>query len=569
MAQPNHQRLNELYSRVSRAFIPETVCPQLDGLWALPELDAWKTMAEQELAGQDMPDSDDGLSAWFFPQGGPGRESVQDIRARRLLHRESPAADPVTDIPRQVLFTSNVLLTLPADASRVEPSVAARLDMAEPQKFWYDHPIPLDVPDAANELLYGLQRFNETARRLGWEKVDMLLSVSCTHNCVKAVARDYVTGKLRQAGLDRLRVYLFTEEDCQTLLSCLWEGCMAPADLEGIREVFGADGNYGRHYTLLKALAPLWKRAFNSQLKAVFKIDLDQTFFEEDDLHGLMSDRWGGTAVDEEGRRFYLGGVAGRLVNQEDAEISCRILDVKQPPAASTLEQKVFYSQIPQHTSTEAEMGIFEQAPDEAWRRIHITGGMNGVRIDALEEYRPFTPGFITRAEDQSFLFSAMETPVDGCFLRYVHEPDLMMRHDKNVFLRDMLTDHQPVQLGDFERTLLFSHYVNDILASERLRRELQPFTGCFVSRIPTTLVLFRLFMRAGDLAAKGQIAQAQELMQVGAARLVPILTGIRNGAYRRQFEREKNSWNLYYDALRQPDLPAEALRDCLTRLSV
>ena len=77
---------------------------------------------------------------------------------------EHLADDPIADPAREILFTSNVLLTVPDAATDIESlpypedlRTAIRAAAAEPQRYWFDHPIQIGVEPAANELLYGLR----------------------------------------------------------------------------------------------------------------------------------------------------------------------------------------------------------------------------------------------------------------------------------------------------------------------------------------------------------------------------------------------------------------------------
>lgn len=49
-----------------------------------------------------------------------------------------------------------------------------------------------------------------------------------------------------------------------------------------LKEVFGVDGEYGRHYSFLKAIAPLWQIIADRRKIGTFKIDLDQVFPENE-----------------------------------------------------------------------------------------------------------------------------------------------------------------------------------------------------------------------------------------------------------------------------------------------
>ncbi len=46
--------------------------------------------------------------------------------------------------------------------------------------------------------------------------------------------------------------------------------------------MFGVDGEYGRHYSFLKAIAAFWQVLIDPSKRGTFKIDLDQVFPEEE-----------------------------------------------------------------------------------------------------------------------------------------------------------------------------------------------------------------------------------------------------------------------------------------------
>ena len=215
----------------------------------------------------------------------------------------APNPAPIVDPGRQLLFTSNVLLTIPSPTHAVEAlpyrgRPAARSGAAaaaQPQAHWYDHPIQIGVEPAGNELLYGLRGLDEAveferqrAPRAG--KVTCLLSVSVTHPGLHAIARRYVEAELAAAEpLRHLDVFVFTEDDTERLVdevlapaadrSLPSDPAVAPdARRARLREVFGVDGAYGRHYTFLKAVTALWQVLVDPDVRGTFKIDLDQVF---------------------------------------------------------------------------------------------------------------------------------------------------------------------------------------------------------------------------------------------------------------------------------------------------
>ncbi|MDC7241639.1 MAG: hypothetical protein PQJ50_14890, partial [Spirochaetales bacterium] len=111
----------------------------------------------------------------FFPEalfGGTSPEDQEEfIRKRRTVKVSALNPDPITDPASQMVFTSNVLLTLPPEQykSRLSESILERVKEveAEDQKYWFDHPILMGVETEANEMIYGLKGLAET---FAWEK---------------------------------------------------------------------------------------------------------------------------------------------------------------------------------------------------------------------------------------------------------------------------------------------------------------------------------------------------------------------------------------------------------------
>ncbi len=106
----------------------------------------------------------------LFPEG-TGIRGCEDARTTALREKRTVTItelnpDPIQHPAKQILFTSNVLLTMPlatANLSEYDQDFKTRLSEAlqEPQLYWYDHPIPIGVSAESNEILYGLKHFNQ------------------------------------------------------------------------------------------------------------------------------------------------------------------------------------------------------------------------------------------------------------------------------------------------------------------------------------------------------------------------------------------------------------------------
>ncbi len=252
--------------------------------------------------------------------------------------------------------------------------------------------------------------------------------------------------------------------------------------------------------------------------------------------------------------------IAGALVNQRDIQNSLFTPDVGFPDGPSTPDEIIFFSQLPQALSTQAEMMTrYDQGDLDGLRaciqRIHVTGGTNGILIDALRRHRPFTPSFIGRAEDQAYILSMVPSkPTGGMRLAYAHEDGLIMRHDKEVFAQEAIHVAQIGKLvGDYLRILSFSAYVRALTADiASVKARIDPFTGCFISRIPITVVYLRFALKAASLFSEGKIQQGVKFIINGSDR-IPEAIAFAFGAderLTRQYLKESEGWHLYYDTL-------------------
>jgi len=539
---------------------------------------------------QDINTSDNGSEKiWsvFFSEGTGISEDRKDkilrLRKKRTITITEPAPSPLTDPGRQLLFTSNVLLTVPDEAMAFE-ELALTNDLKnsifhaarEPQQYWYDHPVQIGVKPDQNEVLYGLHALDETVafeRRRGnmkGEKLTCILSVSVTHQGLQGLAKKYLEEEIsRSRGFKNIDVYVFTEADTKRIV----QEILVPAmecyignnnDAERL-SMFGVNGEYGRHISFLKAISAYRNILIDPEIKATFKIELDQVF-PQDELVGqtnasafehFKTPLWGARGTNSEGQPVELGMIAGALVNEKDIDQSLFIPDVTFPNRALLPEEKIFFSTLPQALSTEAEMMTRYNTDDldgqkKCIQRIHVTGGTNGIRVDSLRRYRPFTPSFIGRAEDQAYILSVLSMP--GEQLAYVHEDGLIMRHDKEAFAQDAIKAASSGKLvGDYIRTLVFSAYAR-VLTDDisKLKQSVDPFTGCFISIIPKTAVFLRFCLKAASFFTTGRVEEGLAFITMGIPRIKDALSFVdeKNNPLKQSYEKERLGWDLFYDVL-------------------
>ncbi|NBB90869.1 MAG: hypothetical protein GVY23_06640 [Spirochaetes bacterium] len=534
----------------------------------------------------------------FFPEGarllGRTEAAIADLRARRGIEiqelNDSPLSDPVSEL----LVTSNVLLTVPHTREEIDAlphgddeKHVIRRAFEEEQRYFYDHPIHIGTPPENNEAIYGLRGLNDA---VAWEKehrgveaharLTVVLSLSVTHDGLHEVGRKYLAEEIRRAGaLKHLDVYLFTEVDCRRIVEDVLAPHLPAGSIQSVVDVFGVDGEYGRHYSFLKATAAFWQVFVDPRIRATFKIDLDQVFPQRElseqtgasAFEHFMTPLWGSRGVDCDGNEVELGMIAGALVNEKDIGSGVYTPDVPFPEEIPAGEAAVFFNKLPMAVSTRAEMMTRYEGPGGAdapntdtgidgrahcIERVHVTGGTNGILVDHLRRYRPFTPSFIGRAEDQAYILSVLYDGEQARLLRYVHEPGLIMRHDKDAFAGESIAAARTGRfIGDLARTYYFTRYAGILpWGLEWTKSRIDPFTGCFVTRRCYAIIVLRLALHAAHLIAAGEDEEASQVLRLAARKLGPLFEDPAGERVRRRYLYERSAWHSFYDALRRAE---------------
>lgn len=532
-------------------------------------------------------------STWavLFPEGtgilDHQKARINQLRAQRTVTIDQLNPTPIAQPSQEILFTSNVLLTTPldsADLSTFDADFITQLtDTAkDPQLYWYDHPIPIGVTAENNEILYGLKHLNaavETEQQRHPKAIDTLncvLSVSVTHKQLQTLGKQYLKQELKAyEPLNNLNIFAFTEADTDALLQQVLLPIVEHGGLSGevsaLQSVFGVDGRYGRHYSFLKAIAALWHVLVDPAIKATFKIDLDQVFPQTELIEQtgksafehLQTPLWGAVGKDSNGQPIELGMIAGALVNQKDIHNGIFTPDVTFPDGTLNPDEYCFFSRLPQALSTEAEMmtryqeGTPFDGQTACLQRIHVTGGTNGILVDSLRRFQPFTPSFIARAEDQAYLLSTFGELGGDNNLGYAHASGLIMRHDKEGFAQEAIAKAKVgKQIGDYLRILMFSAYADALpLPIQDIKAITAPFTGCFISQIPTTVALLRFSLKVATLFHKGQSETAMDFMRTGIPQLQDGLTFTEDhegqpSDLQQTYQQERQGWQLFYECL-------------------
>ncbi|MCP4137427.1 MAG: hypothetical protein GY754_41050 [bacterium] len=548
-------------------------------------IDAAYTFSQNQAKKKSRTEFIKTIRRFFFPEGDMDlrekAQAIEALRQKREVQVVELNTDPIRDPASEILFTSNVLLTLPSSSSPIDEPGAAINDKLksikkEDQLYWYDHPIQIGTRPENNELIYGLENLNKAflaEKTFDRESsVDCVLSVSVTHKGLHSVAKDYIEKELQDKNLSCLNLFAFTEAHTKKIIDQVIVPAAdyygIPIDQELLHSIFGVDGEYGRHYNFLKAVASL-RKLTKPSIRGTFKIDLDQVFPQEKlkEETGLSlfehfrTPLWGARGIDSAGKQVYLGMIAGALVNDKDFHKSLYTPDVLFPAHEAGIDSLIFYSTVPQALSTEAEMmarygrGSTLDGEQVCLHRIHVTGGTNGILVEALNEYRPFTPSIIGRAEDQSYLMSVLLNERRNGSLRYVHRDGLIMRHDKETFAGEAIEAARIGKIiGDYIRILLFSFYARALPWEENdIKDILDPFTGSFINAMPFTIVYLRFALKAADMIASGSKNDAEELILMGSERLPPLILELteKNNPIRELYEKEKKGWDVFYDIIK------------------
>ena len=229
---------------------------------------------EDELTGRTIPNSTHPLWTLFCPEAIECEKNPQQVREKiktvRTVRQIKKSHSAIYNVANELLLTSNVLLSIPLEGDdtshiKLDDSFHEVLKNAqeEEQEYWYDHPIPVGISAQENEILYGLKHLDkalsvevERGNMSVEQKLTVALSCSVTHPSLAKIAKQYVEYEIRShLPLKHIQVIVFSEQECQTILASAFP--QASTDLKG---VFGVNGAYGRHYTFLKAIAPLWQK---------------------------------------------------------------------------------------------------------------------------------------------------------------------------------------------------------------------------------------------------------------------------------------------------------------------
>ncbi len=538
---------------------------------------------------------------------------VKDIQGRNRLRLITNNENFIVDPVKEVIFTTNMLVTPPRSESLVpeglpewaEKSLKSVIGL--PVDWYFDHPIEMATTrDAlhASEFIFCLRSLEETFRaeieiektackdhiREG-DKVPLYVSISPTHGGMNlgSVAREVLkcqyAAAVKNGILPELKIvepYLYSQVDVRHLINDV----LVPAakryfseipdkEVEGYLSFFGVEGYYAMHYNFLKAFGSLAK-FMNPRVKAVIKIDTDQSFpaerfYRETGscwLEAFTLPTLGALARDQNERDIYLGCFAGSLTNLNELvdKDDLFLPDISIPDVPESIpegEAGVFYQGLLQSLITRGEAF----PPEVQWRalkvlneypymRTFVTGGTTGFLIEALERYAPFVDAHVHRAEDQAFLLSVLFDQDDGNLLRYLYFPGLHMIHEKESFASESIKIAEPYKkIYDLERIWNFSHLARALCEIkgwdfEDVRKTLNFFTASFIQPFPGLLALTRFVL---SVAGKGGRNREDIIYQKEGLKRLSKIAFSQERYYRDTKTRVANqikAWRFYYDLM-------------------
>ena len=553
-----------------------------DAAWAarLDELAEWVT-DEDHL--HDIEQMSERYWQVFFPEAAgtltDRAASAASLRRQQAVIVTKANPVPLTAPAREVLFTSSVQLTPPSEITVLNAlshnshlkAELARI-MQEPQRYWYDHVIEIGVKPDKNPLLHllrGLDDIASRARTVGSTGTDgklaCVLSVSGTHPRLQSIAREYVTHELAHtAKLAHLRICVVTEADARRLI----DEVLAPAathyldrhDAADALSVFGVEGEGGRTYNFLKAIAAFWQVLIDPQIKATFSIGQEQAFPATDSttqagmspLAQLSTPLWGAYGIAVGGHPVELGMLAGMAAGRDDSDTSA----VPYPDPVHTPEQLVASHHLTRALTSEAEKLAADSGRSDNERcmqRTHIPASGNGILLDHLRRYRPFAPSFIGRGAAAAFGLMAIARP--GTRLACLQRSELLLHAAvPQPLLEDSETAPGDTLLSDYLQTLYLSAYAQMLTGGrpDRIKGALDPFTSGYISNLPVTTTYLHFALHAESLFTAGHTTLATQFVVRGAVRLHAALdfSSGRQAPLRQTAERERSGWDLFYTTL-------------------
>ncbi|MEN8262999.1 MAG: hypothetical protein ABFR82_06010 [Nitrospirota bacterium] len=131
------------------------------------------------------------------------------------------------------------------------------------------------------------------------------------------------------------------------------------------------------------------------------------------------------------------------------------------------------------------------------------------------------------------------------------------MRHDKEGFaVESIRMAATGKMIGDYVRILMFSYYAKALPWDfGDIKKTIDPFTGCFVSRLPFTVIYLHFALKLASFFKDDsgeKDLQGLEFFEVGIKRLSGTIRKLTSEpkTLSDQFNKEKKAWSIFYEIL-------------------
>jgi len=104
----------------------------------------------------------------------------------------------------------------------------------------------------------------------------------------RPIAKQYVEEAMKELPEDQrvkhLKIMLLSEIETDAIMDGVLKPALAKigfSDSDAMKLIFGVEGEYGRHYSFLKAVLAIYHAFIDPAVTATFKIDIDQVFVQD------------------------------------------------------------------------------------------------------------------------------------------------------------------------------------------------------------------------------------------------------------------------------------------------
>lgn len=436
----------------------------------------------------------------------------------------------------------------------------------------YDHPVEIFCEKEKHELLNFLEEFDkdidfEKSKNVFKKnyKVPLVISISTTHKNLENLISKWLKIEIKKLNLKNLNIFILDNKTIEEIKNHF----LKPY---GTFDFFTVEGNYSNHFNALKYIQLFFEKGLKKT--AGFKLDTDEGI-KSKDLYSITSRTWfqtlcnkiiSSSAIDSKGNKFKIHFIIGEYINNIDIikngyKNAIFLSDVK--PPRSFKNNMIFFNKAFVHAKTTSiynkhSILKFNNNIDSGSTYIShpvVKGGGYGIVNTGLKNYTPFSPSFITRAEDQAFYYTGFSEGIRGLFIE-----TLRIAHYKEKYSYSEKKTEIDRLIEDMHRLILFSE-LGKILDK---KDDLDPMPGAFISYFPFTQSFFTIIYNTFLLIIKNEIKKGIYLYTNGLKRLEQLTNFIEHNDINKIFNTEKKHWECFIKAIEK--LKEEEVKNFLNR---